>query len=213
LQNSREATNNSLTDGMQCLEKSQFDRARATLGRAFDDYNLMVYAQPRDRRRSPAVANLYGAMLWDCLCRGEAYVTPDFSGVAAWLGPGTAIPDFLQQVRCGMLRLPVGFGLLGFMRLLAYDEVGRRLHHQYAPQPHWYLAAIGVDVGQQGRGIGSALMRPMLALADEAGLACWLDTHQEKNVRLYQRHGFEIAERAEVRGHPIPVYGMLRRPR
>jgi hypothetical protein len=53
----------------------------------------------------------------------------------------------------------------------------------------------------------------MLAQADRAGLHCWLDTHQEQNVRLYERHGFEVSERAELPGHPIPVYGMLRRPR
>ena len=198
---------------MQRLESAQFDRARATLGRAFCDYNLMVYARPNDRRRGPAVATLYGAILWDCLCRGQAYVTPDFTGVAAWLGPGTPIPDFWQQVRSGMLRLPWSFGLRGFSRLLAYDKVARRLHHLYAPEPHWYLAEIGVDVGHQGQGIGSALMRPMLARADSEGLSCWLDTHKEQNVRLYERHGFEIAKRADVPRHPIPVYGMLRQPR
>ncbi|HEY1598711.1 MAG TPA: GNAT family N-acetyltransferase [Pirellulales bacterium] len=198
---------------MQRLHAAQFARARALLGRAFYDYNLMVHAQPKDHRRLGAVETLYGAMLWDCLCRGETHVTPDFTGVSAWLAPGTGLPSFLQQVRCGMLRLPLGFGARGFRRLLAYDEVGRRLHHQYAAEPHWYLAVIAVDVGQQGRGIGSDLMRPMLARADAEGKACWLDTHQEQNVRLYKRHGFEIAECAEVRGHPIPVYGMLRRPR
>ena len=171
------------TEQMERLEAAQFREARALLGRAFYDYNLMKYAQPGDRRRGPAVATLYGAILWDCLVRGEVYVTPDFTGVAAWLAPGTTIPSFLEQARAGMLRLPLGFGLRGFARLLAYDEVGRRLHHLYAPQPHWYLAAIGVDVGHQGRGIGSALMRPMLARADAEGVACWLDTHQEQNVR------------------------------
>jgi GNAT superfamily N-acetyltransferase len=201
------------TESFERLQKTQFERARALLGRAFYDYNLMKYSQPNDRRRGPAVSTLYGAMLWDCLVRGEVHVAPDFTGVAAWLAPGTAIPTFLEQVRAGMLRLPLGFGLRGFARLLAYDEVGRRLHHQYALEPHWYLAAIGVDVGHQDRGIGSALMRPMLARADAERVACWLDTHQEQNVRLYKRHGFEIAECAQVKGHPIPVYGMLRRPR
>jgi GNAT superfamily N-acetyltransferase len=201
------------SDEMPLLEPADFDRARAVLGRAFYDYNLMVYSQPYDRRRGPAVATLYGAMLWDCLVRGEVYVTPEFTGIAAWLAPCTRIPSFWQQVQAGMLRLPLGFGLRGFTRLLAYDEVGRRLHHQYAPEPHWYLAAIGVDARHQGQGVGSALMRPMLARADAEAKACWLDTHQEQNVRLYIRHGFEIAERAEVPGHPIPVYGMLRRPR
>ena len=202
-----------MTTDVRRMSLDQFEPAKAVLGRAFEDYNLMVYACASDARRLPATALLYGAMLWDCLVRGEVYGTADGAGVAAWLAPGTSLPSFVQQARCGMLRLPLAFGLRGFWRLLAYDEVARRLHHQYAPQPHWYLAAIGVDAGQQGRGIGSRLMTPMLARADGEGMPCWLDTHQEKNVRLYERHGFEIAERATVRGHAIPVYGMLRQPR
>lgn len=197
---------------MRQLTLSDYPQAAAVLGRAFRDYNLMVYSQPIEHRRARGVTALYGAMLWDCLVRGEAYATRNFTGVAAWLRPGTDIPNFFQQVRAGMLRLPFGFGLRGFRRLLAYDEIGRRMHHQYAPTPHWYLAAIAVEPEHQGRGIGSNLMAPLLAQADEQGVACWLDTHQEQNVRLYQRHGFEIAERTVPRGHQIPVYGMLRPP-
>jgi ribosomal protein S18 acetylase RimI-like enzyme len=202
-----------LTADVRQIGLSDFDISEAVLGRAFFDYNLMVYAAPNDKRRAPATTLLYGAMLWDCLVRGEVYATADHSGIAAWLAPGAALPSFFQQARAGMLWLPWMFGLRGFMRLLAYDEVARRLHHQYAPEPHWYLAVIGVDPDRQGRGIGSRLMAPILARADADRTPCWLDTHQEQNVRLYQRHGFEIAERAAVRGHAIPVYGMLRRPR
>jgi hypothetical protein len=35
----------------------------------------------------------------------------------------------------------------------------------------------------------------------------------EADVRLYLRHGFEVARRAELPGHPVPVYAMLRKPR
>jgi ribosomal protein S18 acetylase RimI-like enzyme len=201
------------TNDIRRIGLNEFEPAKAVLGRAFCDYNLMVYACDNAKRRAPAVTLLYGAMLWDCLVRGEVYVTTDHSGFATWLAPGTALPSFFQQARAGMLWLPWMFGLRGFAQLEAYDKVARRLHHTYAPQPHWYLAVIAVDPEMQGRGIGSRLMAPMLARADNERMACWLDTHQEQNVRLYQRHGFEIAERAEVTGHPIPVYGMLRRPR
>ncbi len=184
-----------VADGMRRLQRADFPRAKAVLGRAFHDYNLMVYAQPQNGRRGPAVADLYGALLWDCLARGEAYADADFTGITAWLRPGTGIPNFWQQVQAGMLRLPLGFGLRGFRRLLDYDEVGRRMHHQYAREPHWYLAAIGVEPDLQGRRIGSRLMSPILAQADAQRASCWLDTHQEQNVRLYERHGFQIAER------------------
>jgi hypothetical protein len=53
----------------------------------------------------------------------------------------------------------------------------------------------------------------MLPRADAAGVSCYLDTHQEQNVRLYQRHGFEVAECFTPPGHPIPVWAMVRIPR
>jgi ribosomal protein S18 acetylase RimI-like enzyme len=191
----------------------EFDPVRAILGRAFVDYNLMVYACANERRRLNATTILYAGMTWDCLMRGEVYTTADGAGVAAWLGPGTPISSFFQQARAGLLRLPVAFGLRGFMKLLAYDEVGRRLHHHYASGPHWYLAVIAVDPAQQGRGLGSQLLAPMLGRADDEKVLCWLETHKDENVRLYERHGFKVVERADVGGHPLPVYGMLRRPR
>jgi ribosomal protein S18 acetylase RimI-like enzyme len=195
------------------LELARYADARTTLGRAFFDYPLMEYALVDERRRAPAVTHLYGAFLYDCFRWGEVYVTPEVDGVCGWLPPARSMPTFWRQVRSGMLQVPFRFGLRGFRRLIAYDEVAQKLHHDFAPMPHWYLQIIAVDPERQGRGIGSALMQPMLARIDDARLHCWLDTHREQNVRLYERHGFEVARLAEVKGHPVPVWGMLRKPR
>ncbi len=195
------------------LMRWRYRQARHTMGRAFHDYNLMVYAARDDDSRLTAVTSLYGAIMDDCFRHGEVYTFGDCHGVACWLPPPRAVPTFWRQARSGMLALPWHFGLSGFRKLTAFDDVARRLHHNHASMPHWYLAAIGVDPEHQGRGIGSALMRPMLERADRDGLHCWLDTHQEQNVRLYERHGFDVCERVELPDHPIPVYGMLRKPR
>lgn len=193
------------------LRSGAFNAARATMGRAFRDYNLMAYAKPAERLA--AVSSLYGAILRDCLAHGEVYTLESTAAVAGWLPPACPAPTFVRQARAGMLSIPWHFGWRGFRILDAYDKVARRLHHDHAPMPHWFLAAIGVDADRQGQGLGSALMRPMLERADREGLHCWLDTHQEVNVRLYQRHGFAVVEQATLPGHPIPVYGMLRPPR
>lgn len=187
--------------------------ARSALGRAFANYTLMVYANGNDATRPRGVTSLYGAILSDCHRHGEVYRSADGRGVACWLPPARSTPTLWRQIRGGMYSLPWHFGVRGFRILTAYDDVARRLHHDHAPMPHYYLAAIGVVPEGQGQGIGSALMRPMLERADREGLHVWLDTHPEQNVRLYERHGFEVSERAELPGHPIPVYGMLRKPR
>lgn len=195
------------------LDSFRYSQARRAIGRAFESYNLMAYAAPNAARRLTAVTSLYGAILHDCFRHGEVYVLGNCRGLACWLPPPRAVPTFWRQVRSGMLALPWHFGLGGFRKLTAYDDVARKLHHDHASMPHWYLAAIGVEPEFQGQGIGSALMRPMLERADRDGVHCWLDTHQEQNVRLYERHGFEVSERVELPSHPIPVYGMLRKPR
>jgi ribosomal protein S18 acetylase RimI-like enzyme len=200
-------------DAIVRLEPSEYDRARTALARAFFNYDLMRYAADDDRRRGPGVTTLYGAILWDCLRHGEVSVTADVVGAACWLPPEVPMSTFFRQVRAGMLALPLRFGIRGFRRLLAYDAVAQRLHHQYAPMPHWYLAAIGVEPQHQGKGVGGALMQPILQRADAAGLHCYLETQKESNVRLYEKHGFAVSEKVIPSGHPIPVWAMLRQPR
>jgi len=151
--------------------------------------------------------------LWDCLRFGEVYVTPSVIGAACWLPPDKSDFTFLRQVRAGMLQLPLRFGTRGFNRLVAYDRVARRLHHEHARGPHWYLAAIGVEPEHQGQGVGGALMQPILSRADAQGAPCYLETHREDNVRLYERHGFLVVSKCDVAGHPIGVWAMLRKPR
>ncbi len=192
------------------VETQTYPAARTTLGLAFNQYNLMCHAAPNDQHRPRAVASLYGAILSDCFRNGEVYQLGSARGIACWLPPSRTNLSLWRQIRGGMLALPWHFGIRGFRTLVAYGDVGDRLHHQYAPMPHWFLTAIGVRPSEQGQGVGSSLIRPMLERADAEGLACWLDTHQEKNVRLYEKLGFEVCERATVAGHSISVYGMLR---
>ena len=195
------------------LDAANYARARQTLGRAFFAYNLMVYVAADNARRRRGATTVYGSILADSFRHGEVYITEDGTGVACWLPPGCGVPGLWRQIRAGMLAIPLQFGPVGFRRLVAYDNASRNMHHAHAPMPHWYLFAIGVEPECQGQGIGSLLLSHMTARADAAGAPCYLDTHQAQNVRLYERHGFVVAERRTPAGHPIPVWAMVRRPR
>jgi GNAT superfamily N-acetyltransferase len=199
--------------GIVPLDSAQFCQARTALARAFFDYNVVVYAAPDATRRAAGVTALYGAFLSDCLRFGEVYGTSGVVGAACWLPPQRSTITLLRQIRAGMYQLPLRFGITGFNRLLAYDAIAWKLHHAHASQPHWYLAALGVEPEHQGQGIGGALMQPILTRADAQGLPCYLETHRPENVRLYQRHGFDVCCHCDVPGHPVPVWAMLRRPR
>jgi GNAT superfamily N-acetyltransferase len=66
-----------------------------------------------------------------------------------------------------------------------------------------YLAGVGVDPNNQGRGYGSALIKRVVENAAHAGVSCALVTDRERNLPLYERCGFRtVASRtvtADVR--------------
>jgi ribosomal protein S18 acetylase RimI-like enzyme len=135
---------------------------------------------------------------------GTAYVSDDFCGVALWLPPGvhpngealekvfrdTAAPAHLDD-------------------LLGTFEKMEQLHPD---EPHWYLPMIGVEPNAQGRGLGGALMRHVVARCDEEGALAYLESSNPRNISLYERHGFEVKGRIEVGAGPL-VTPMLRYPR
>jgi ribosomal protein S18 acetylase RimI-like enzyme len=193
------------------MRRSQFAAARQMLTRAFVDYPLMKYVNADERRRRRGVSTLYAGIVRDTLRHGEVHVSAGIEGACCWLPPGVGLPTFAREVRSGMLGLPLGFGWAGFQRLVDFDHVQRRLHEQYAQGPHWFLATIGVDPAHQGRGIGSALMAPVLTRADQERMPCYLETHTLGNVRLYERHGFRVMEHLE-NPTSVPLWAMLRPP-
>lgn len=198
---------------VQVLEAGDLSKARQTLSRAFHDYSVMKYAMDDSRRRLRGAEAIYGGILLDSFRHGLVMTTPGHAGVACWLPPGVGTMTFLRQWRAGMTSALFHFGLRGVHRLTAYEALHRRLHHEYAPEPHWYLAALGVAPERQGEGIGSALLKPMSERADREGVNSFLETQWERNVTLYARHGFEVVWSGKPKGHPVTTWAMLRRPR
>jgi len=194
------------------LAKQHYEQARKAMGRAFEDYPLLRYVMPDDRRRLSVANALYGGIIRYCLHYGESYTNPEVAGAACWLPPERPFPTFLRMIRARMHWLPFQLGWTAFSRLDAFDKVASQMHRQYGPGPHWYLWAIGVAPERQGQGVGAGLMRPILARADAGGLPCYLETHKEMNTLIYARSGFEVVCKSSVPGHPGTIWGMLRTP-
>jgi GNAT superfamily N-acetyltransferase len=163
---------------------------------------------------APALEHVQRAGLRDALGMGHVYAAirgGEILGVAAWLPPGgfplsarrqlAAAPDVARVFAAA----PRSLG-----RLLRFTSGLAKLH---PAQPHWYLEAVGVEPGARGLGIGTRLLEPVLARADEAGQPCYLETMTERNVAWYGRLGFEVrsAGVSFTAGGP-PNWTMLRRP-
>ena len=64
----------------------------------------------------------------------------------------------------------------------------------------------------KGLGLGAALLRHMLRTCDQQQVLAYLEATSARNMRLYERHGFEALGRIQIADAP-PVVPMVRQPR
>ena len=81
-------------------------------------------------------------------------------------------------------------------RMQALEGALKKLHSTMA-HGHVYVWAVGVDTSAQGQGMGGRLMRAASAIADRAGLPCYLETCGPKNPELYKKYGYEVCGEEE----------------
>ena len=105
----------------------------------------------------------------------------------------------------GMLRV-FGRGLARAQRGLAVMEEG---HPRTA---HYYLDSLGVVPEWQGRGIGSALLAPVLERCDAERMPAYLNAGSARSRDLYARHGFEVTEEFRLPDGGPPLWRMWREP-
>ena len=65
-------------------------------------------------------------------------------------------------------------------------------------EQHWHLGPIGVLPTHQGSGIGSILMERFCKEVDACMAKAYLETDLDKNVRFYEKFGFEVVGESEI---------------
>lgn len=129
--------------------------------------------------------------------------------VAGWLAPGGhPRPAGREAALAGRAALAVARARNRRKAVRLLLEIDR--HHP--SEPHWYLSVLATDPALQGRGIGTALLDPVLARCDAEGLPAYLETQKEANVAWYGRAGFEVSAEVRLPGTP-PVWCLRREPR
>ncbi len=173
--------------------RERFTESASVLTRSFHDTPQFVAICPDTARREKMLRIFFRMALADALTHGRVDVALEHGrivGVAVWLPPGHEVMTPLRQMKAAlpMLRI-LSVAPRAFFRL---TKLGAALGAAHPKEPHWYLVVLGVDTGAQRRGVGSRLVQEGVARADATGHGCYLETMLEQNVRLYQRHGFEV---------------------
>lgn len=178
-----------------------------SLARAFDDDPISVYLFPTPTRRARGLTRFFTLQLRRTyLPRGEAYTTADLKGTAMWMPPNAPRPGTRELVN----QLPM-IPILG-RRLGAALRLVQMIEAKHPRTPHYYLGTLGTDPDFQGKGLGSAVLRPVLDHCDREGIGAYLESSKERNLAFYGRQGFEVTGEVVVPESDVKLWLMWREP-
>jgi GNAT superfamily N-acetyltransferase len=194
--------------GVRKATAAELPQLAGVLARAFYDDPPTSWVLPDDARRMRILERsflLFLRKLW--FPQGECYTTEGFVGAAAWELPGAWKVGVGQQLRL----LPAMASIYGRLlpRLL---RAFYKLESNHPHEPHFYLPFVGVDPDWQGRGIGAALIGPVLERCDREGIAAYLEASTPRSRSLYERLGFAVTEEFQLGEGSPPVWRMWRTP-
>lgn len=175
---------------------------------AFHDDPVMLYMLDKPANRERKMRALFVSEAKRAMKKGSVLTTADgpAKGAAIWSAPGNWKLGGVELLG----QIPLLFGLgLSTPRALGLLSQMEKVH---PTEPHWYLAILGTATEHQGKGVGSALMDPILKKCDSEGIPAYLESSKESNIPFYNRHGFEVTGEVHAKNGPT-LWPMWRDPR
>lgn len=183
-----------MTHDIRSATAADIPEAARTLAAAFDSYPWTRWSIPGDGY-GVRLERLQAIYLTHAMEHGLVLVSDDLAGVAALLPPQSPEPAESLQTEIAELmgdRLGIVLGV----------ELPQR------SESSWDFATVGVRPENAGQGIGSSIIVESLSrMAASTFPRVSLETSAERNVTLYERHGFVVSHRTEIENGPI-VYTM-----
>ena len=195
-------------DNLYKMNKKDIDKFAESATLAYKGYPLFKYLT-QGKFEHKVIKNIIYASLHSMGTDIIGISTEeDANVIAIFVPPNYAGSKAIPFLIGGGLKLP-SIGI--FLRLLRYENHVMKLKKKYTNHKCWYLYNVTVKPEYQHKGMSSALLKPMFEYLDRIGQDCYLETHKEENIKIYEHYGFELLEVSKIPKTDIVQYSMLRR--
>jgi ribosomal protein S18 acetylase RimI-like enzyme len=177
------------------------------LARAFRGDPVHRWILPGEFDWALASDAFFAMVMRDMLRHESVYTTEAREGAAFWIPPYPQLATLRERLAMAVR----WYAALGRRARGIGDQLAR-VERAHPHEPHWYLAVLGTDPRHQGRGVGAALLAPILARCDADRVPAYLESSKRSNVPFYERHGFRVLGELAIRGGPV-IWRMLREAR
>jgi GNAT superfamily N-acetyltransferase len=177
---------------VQRLREDQIEAAADLMNLVFADLMGAISERP-----PPARTGVYRhgflSVARFCYAHGEplaAHIERKLVGLALWMPPNTTgiTEEELREFSIDQIK-DLFSDSLGHLYAV-FDRLFE-LRKEQMKEPHWLTPPrIDVHPDYRGKGVASALLRPILLRADEGNIFCYADTTLEYMPPLLRKHGF-----------------------
>lgn len=193
------------------LTEEHVEAAGDLLAAAFFSAPGMTYQFPDPTRRARWLPPFFTAMTRLAIRHGEVVVLGSpLQAVALWLRSGRERP---AETQFGEVRMEAVAALMDegeSERRQTYTHHFEAMHERVMDRPHWYLSFLAVDPAHRALGMGTLLMRYTLDQVIPAGVTCYLDSVDARNLPFYERLGFRVVEAGVVPGSQLRAWALRR---
>ena len=156
------------------------------LTESFDDNKSVNYIVKQDKHRTRRIRSLM-EYSFDVCCRfGNVFLSEDRKGCALILFPdkkrttlSTIIWDLKLIINCT--------GLSNLTKTISRESKINKLHPD---ELLYYLWFIGVKRKEQGKGVGTDLLKEVISIGEGMNRTICLETSTAKNIPWYKKFGF-----------------------
>ncbi|WP_448639820.1 N-acetyltransferase [Geodermatophilus sp. URMC 63] len=189
-------------------EPRDVPRIAATLTVAFAESRWVRWALPDDGRtqRLTRLAELDGHR---GVATGTTWVSEDVDAVASWDAPAGAATPVPADVRAALEReVP----RLHADRADAVARTEAELAAALPGGPHWRLRALATRPRSRRRGLGGAVLEPVLRRCDEDRVPAAFVAPAWAVVRFARGLGFEVVQATRSADGRLPLWVVVRPP-
>jgi len=197
--------NVTLPSGIRHAARDEWRTVADITAQAFakDPVNRWIFQNPN------AIRSCFRVLARETYSRNGICHLAGSDGATMWSLPGAD----KELKGLAQIALAVGITMHGgrgaLKRAMAAGDIMEANHPK---TPHAYLFTIGVKDTAQGKGLGKALLAPVLTACEQAGLPIYLENSNPANFGFYAAHGFQHMHHFDAGPGGPPLQAMWRDP-
>ncbi|GEO11065.1 GNAT family N-acetyltransferase [Segetibacter aerophilus] len=185
------------------------ERVIQLLAECIDTNKSVNWIVKQDADRKQRIRHLIDYSFDACVDLEQIYLNEDENGVIISSMSDDKLP-FLEEAYLTARFVLQVTGVDGIAKALRREDYINSFH----PQDHEfiYIWFIAVDKNQQGKGIGSKMLKEIIDKSNKENMPIYLETSEERTLNFYLNHGFENYHTSEKEMFGFDLYFLRKLP-